>query len=71
MEIHLDVMETCLFTELDCICIPLGEAGDDEWTKLMIRFLRSKDQVSREVRVLALDAMEKYIDGMGEYKIIE
>jgi len=71
VEIHLDVMETRLFTKLDCICIQLGEAGDDEWTKLMIRFRRSKHQVSREVRVLASDAMEKYIDGMGEYEIIE
>lgn len=22
-----------------CICIPLCEVGDDEWTKLMIRFM--------------------------------
>lgn len=51
-----------------CICIPVHEAGDDEWTKLMIRFMRSKDQVTREVRVGVSDAMEKYIDGSADFR---
>lgn len=49
-----------------CLCIPLREAEEDKWTKLVIRLMRSKDKEGRGVRVLASDAMEKYIDRSGE-----
>jgi hypothetical protein len=62
------VIEDNIFREEwdGCICIPLRETDEDEWTKLLIRFMRSKDKEGRGVRVFAADAMEKYIDWSGE-----
>lgn len=52
--------------ERSCVCIPLRVAGDDDWTKLLIRFMRSKEKIAREVRVMASDAVQKYIEGSGQ-----
>lgn len=57
----LDIDPEFIWKERTCICIPLSGAGDDDWIKLLIRCLRSKDQVDREVRVLASDVLENFV----------
>jgi len=57
----LDIDPEFIWKERTCICIPVSGAGDDDWIKLLIRCLRSKDQVDREVRVLASDVLENFI----------
>ena len=47
-----------------CICIPLHDAHLDNWTKLLISSLSSKDTEDRGVQVDASKALEGYLDGI-------
>jgi len=46
-----------------CICIPMNDARRDNWTKLLVRSLRSKDAAGRGVTVMASEALEGYLAG--------
>lgn len=60
----LEFESTKLIQEMPiCICIPLKRAFQDDWTKVLIRSFKSKDQEDRGVTVLAADALQSYLDG--------
>jgi len=46
-----------------CICIPMNDARNDEWTMLLVKSLRSKDAEGRGVRDSASQALENYLAG--------
>lgn len=46
-----------------CICIPMFRR--DDWTKVLSRSLKSKDQENRGVTVMASDALDKYFHQSG------
>ena len=51
--------------ERTCICIPTLPAERDEWTKMLIRSLKTKDKEGRGVTNLASDHLKRYIDQSG------
>eukprot|EP00253_Pinus_taeda_P024810 PITA_24810 len=61
----------CLLPSLSCLrngchgCNQVHPAGEDEWTKLLIRSLKSKDKEARGVSVMASEALENYIAQSG------
>jgi hypothetical protein len=52
-----------------CICIPMYRR--DDWTKVLIRCLKSKDKEQRGVTVMASDALEKYMAQSGGTSFLE
>lgn len=45
------------------ICIPMNDARGDDWTKLLLKSLRSKDAEGRGVTNMAAEALEGYLAG--------
>ena len=54
-----------------CICIPLRPASTDDWTSLLMRPFKSKDQENRGAIVMASDALEDYLDQNGGGRLEE
>jgi len=46
----------------NCICIPVHPPSADDWTNLLMRSFKSKDQEDRGAIVMASDALENYLD---------
>lgn len=61
----LDKAVSTICEERSCLCIPALPAEDDEWTKMLIRCLRTKDKEDRGVATPASEALEKYIAQSG------
>lgn len=57
--------EFTILGERNCICIPVKPAGKDDWTKMLIRSLQSKDKEARGVSGMASEALENYIAQSG------
>lgn len=57
----LDMFRRSIQEKPTCICIPVLPAAYDDWTKLLIRSFRSKDEEARGVRDMALVALEGYM----------
>ena len=53
------------------ICIPLLPASIDEWTSLLMRYFKAKDQEDRGAIVMASDALEDYLDQNGGGRLEE
>lgn len=49
-----------------CICIPLHHPAKDDWTKLLMKSFKSKDQQDRGAISMASDALENYLSGNQE-----
>lgn len=52
-----------------CICVPMHPS--DDWTKVLIRSLKSKDKEERGVTVMASDCLQKYMDRSGGTPFLE
>lgn len=76
LDIYLDFFSTSPQLP-DYICIPVHPSGEDEWTKLLIRSLRSARYEDPEVRfanqkiLTASDALQNFMDKKGGCSAIE
>lgn len=48
-----------------CICIPVKDAQQDDWTNFLVTSSNTKDASDRGVRTKALKALQEYVNGNG------
>lgn len=56
--------------ESSCICIPVHPGNADRWTKFMIKFLKSKENEAKGIKVVVSDALQHYITDSAQELVL-
>lgn len=59
----LDIIARSIEEGPTCVCIPILPLVHDDWTRLLIRFFKCGDEEARGARIVAVEALETYLDG--------